>query len=687
MRTVGSTFSRTKVKTDTQLIVPQNVLLVEDNPGDARLLRYVLAEGAGDQFALEHVELLATALARLARGGISLVLLDLTLPDSMGLETFARTHAAAPQVPIIVLSGRDDEALAIQTVHAGAQDYLVKGAVDARLLVRAMRYAIERKRTEEALAYERDLFHTLLDNLPDRIFFKDHKSRFIRISRAVTEQFKISHPRFAMGKTDFDFFAPEHAAAALQDEQQVMASGKPILGKQEMETLPDGRVTWALTSKMPLKDKQGRIIGNFGISRDITALKKIEGELQGERNLLRSLIDNLPDYIYVKDAQGRFVIDNIAHRNYLGAVREEDVQGRSVFDFFPEELAKQFSQDDQLIIQSGHPLVNREEATLDRAGNRRWLATTKVPLRNHAGVIQGLVGIGRDITERKLAEEQLQAANAELNRSKAELEKVLSDLQASHEELKAAQFQLIQAEKMQSVGRLAAGVAHEVKNPLAILSMGIDYMTKNLVSPDENVGLILNDMTDALKRADGIIMGLLDFSVPRALDLQGEDLNLIVEQSLGLVRHEFGALRIVLEKFLPIGLPKVWLDRNKIKQVFVNVLTNAIHAMPNGGTLTVRTYSKQLQVGEINRDAGSRMADRFRAGETVVVTEVQDTGTGIEEEKRAKIFDPFFTTKPTGKGTGLGLTVTKKIVELHGGNIDIRNRPEGGVIVTLVFKA
>ena len=112
----------------------------------------------------------------------------------------------------------------------------------------------------------------------------------------------------------------------------------------------------------------------------------------------------------------------------------------------------------------------------------------------------------------------MQRANTELASSKSELEKVLADLQKSHEELKAAQFQLIQAEKMQSVGRLAAGVAHEVKNPLAILGMGIDYMTKNLASPDENVALILNDMNEALKRADSIILGLLDFSVPRALD-------------------------------------------------------------------------------------------------------------------------------------------------------------------------
>jgi len=543
----------------------RKILLVEDNPGDARLLREALSDAGGPSFELEHVNDLSLAVERLSRGGIDLVLLDLSLPDSFGLETFAKTHAAAPEVPMIVLSGQDDESLAIQTVHEGAQDYLVKGQVDGRLLVRSIRYAIERNRSEEALAKERDLLHTLLDNLPDRIYFKDEQSRFLRINRAVAEQFKLRHPREAAGKSDLDFFTAEHAQAALKDEQQVMQTGQPILGKVEKETLPDGSVTWALTSKMPLKDKQGKVIGNFGISRDITALKKIEYELAAERNLLRQ-------------------------------------------------------------------------------------------------------------------------ANAEQARSRAELEKVLADLQKSHEELKTAQFQLIQAEKMQSVGRLAAGVAHEVKNPLATLSMGIDYLKKNLASPDANVGLILGDMHEALKRADLIIHGLLDFSVPRALDLHAEDLSALVEHSLGLVRHEMSDLPIKLVKELAEKMPPAWIDKNKVIQVLVNVLTNAIHSMPDGGTLTVRTYSKQLQGGEIDRDAGSRLADRFRTGETVVATEVIDTGAGISQEELSKIYDPFFTTKPTGKGTGLGLTVTKKIVELHGGSIDIRNRPEGGVIVTILFK-
>jgi len=662
------------------------VLLVEDNPGDARLMREYLTDPQGSSFQLEHVSSLQAGLDRLARGGIDLVLLDLSLPDSPMPETFRRAHAAAPDVPIIVMSGLDDEKFAIQTVQEGAQDYLVKADVDTRLLVHAMRYAIERKRAEEALAQERDLLHTLMDNLPDRIYFKDVQSRFTRISKAVAEQFKLGHPREAIGRTDRDFFTPEHAEATLRDEQAIMETGESVLGKIERETLPDGNVTWALTSKLPLRSRQGRIIGNFGISRDITVIKKIEEQLESERNLLRSLIDNLPDYIYVKDTDGRYLLDNIAHRRWLGADTEKEVIGRRVSEFFPPELVDKFSQDDDRVIHSGHALVNREEMVLDRLGNRRWHATTKVPLRNRDGVVRGLVGISRDITERKLSEEALQEANEELERHKNELQKALTSLQQSHEDLKSAQFQLIQAEKMQSIGRLAAGVAHEVKNPLGILRMGVDYLSKNLQATDENVGLILDDMAEAIKRADGIILGLLDFSVPHALDAEPQDLNRIIEDSLPLVRHLAGGSSIRIEKELDEKLPAVLLDRNKILQVLVNVMTNAIHAMPDGGVLQVRTYSRKLAREEVDHDAGLRLADRFRAGETVVVTEVADTGCGIADDKLRQVFDPFFTTKPTGKGTGLGLTVTKKIIELHGGSIELRNRKEGGVLVTLMFK-
>ena len=189
----------------------------------------------------------------------------------------------------------------------------------------------------------------------------------------------------------------------------------------------------------------------------------------------------------------------------------------------------------------------------------------------------------------------------------------------------------------------------------------------------------------AVRQADSVIKGLLDFSAPEKLELAPEDVNLILEQALSLMTHELTKRHIAVVRTLESSLPRVRLDRTKIEQVFVNLFLNASQAMSEAGTLTVRTSMKRLKIPGQRR--GRRQSDLFRLGGTVVMIEVEDTGSGIPVEKLPKIFDPFFTTKPTGQGTGLGLTVTRKIIELHGGTIEIKNRSEGGVRAALTFNA
>jgi signal transduction histidine kinase len=272
----------------------------------------------------------------------------------------------------------------------------------------------------------------------------------------------------------------------------------------------------------------------------------------------------------------------------------------------------------------------------------------------------------------------LQKKNAELAASEAALRR-------SHADLKSAQLQLIQAEKMESIGTLAAGVAHEVKNPLAILQMGVNYLAKKVPAADENVTMVLQEMREAITRADAITRGLLDFAASKQLAVKPEDFNQLIQDTLKMVRHELNKRSIDVVREFGEGLPKVAVDKTQIQQVFVNIFVNAIHAMPEGGTLAVRTYAKQMT--ETTHFEGSRKSDHLWVGETAVVAEVEDTGSGIPQELLAKIFDPFFTTKPTGVGTGLGLPVTKKIIELHGGTIDIKNKPQGGgVRVTILLR-
>ena len=210
------------------------VLLIEDNLSDALLLKELIKDSLVTPFEVSKCATrLSEAAALIESEPFDLILLDLSLPDSFGVDTFFRVKALAPDLPVIVLSGMDSEELALKTVQEGAQDYLVKGKMDSHMTVRSMRYAIERKKAEHQLAFERELMHELLDNIPDRIYFKDKESRFLRINKAMAVFFGLDRPQDAIGKTDFDFFLEEHARPAFDCELQVMQTGEPIVGLVE----------------------------------------------------------------------------------------------------------------------------------------------------------------------------------------------------------------------------------------------------------------------------------------------------------------------------------------------------------------------------------------------------------------------------------------------------------------------
>jgi signal transduction histidine kinase len=250
------------------------------------------------------------------------------------------------------------------------------------------------------------------------------------------------------------------------------------------------------------------------------------------------------------------------------------------------------------------------------------------------------------------------------------------ELHKANQETKSAQLQLVQAAKLESVGRLAAGVAHEVKNPLAVILFALDYLKESVDASDPNVATALTDARDAVVRADAVIRALLDFSTGAELAPSVQDINGVVRKALLLVHHAVTRAHVVVLEELEAGLPPAMLDRTKFEQVLVNLIINAIDAMPDGGRLTVRTRQERLK--QADPGEGRRETDPFRAGPSAIVVEIEDTGTGIPESALAKLFDPFFTTKPPGKGTGLGLAVCKSIVSLHGGTITIANQEGGG---------
>ena len=388
-----------------------------------------------------------------------------------------------------------------------------------------------------------------------------------------------------------------------------------------------------------------------------------------QESVLRTLINTMPDIIYAKDLESRFIMCNAALVKLVGAAGIEDLIGKSDADFFPALLAQQYRKDEERILKTGTPLLNREEPTVGSDGRERWDSSTKIPILDSKQNVCGLVGITRDITEQKRASELLEQTNAAL--------------QSANEQLKAAQFQLIQFEKAQSLSRLAAGLAHEIKNPLAILEMGLSFLGDQ-VGDDENKAVV-ETMHDAIARANHVISDVMGLADSNTLTLTATALQELLEHTLRELKPalEKNGIRGELSSSGP--LPSVPIDRAEFERVLLNVCTNAIQAMPAGGVLKVRVESETLGP-EIAHDSGNRSGRRFRTGDRIVRIEIEDSGVGILEENRSAIFDAFFTTKPTGTAVGLGLTVSRKIMELHGGSIEVRPVATGGTIVTLQLK-
>jgi len=411
-----------------------------------------------------------------------------------------------------------------------------------------------------------------------------------------------------------------------------------------------------------------------------------------EQNLFRFLMKNIPDRIFFKDRESRFISVNAAFASLFRLENREDAIGKSDYDFFPKEDAQRMFEDEQSVLETGDPIVGKVERKLLPDGSTGWTLTTKLPLLGGDGEIVGTCGISKDITALKEVEtaleqerNRLKVANAELARSQTLLERKFAELEKTNAELKAAQQRLIEAEKAESVGRLALGVAHEVRNPLAILKAGTDYFSSTL-GADENAGIVLKEMADAVRRADGIIHEMMAFAESGDLQLKPTQISALIDDALRPLEAALAAKKVRVEKHYASGLPAARIDAGKLRRVFTSLIENAADAMTGGGTLTVRLALTQLPGPGAASGQGNRSLSHSGVRRMGLMVEFDDTGSGIPPEKLSSIFDPFFTTKPTGAGTGLGLTVSRKVVELHGGSLEISNRSEGGVSARVLLK-
>jgi PAS domain S-box-containing protein len=317
---------------------------------------------------------------------------------------------------------------------------------------------------------ERNLLRTLLDSLPDYVYLKDSNSRFITVNRKMMKAFKTDNLDDIIGKTEKDFYPDDYATNFLKDDKQILTNGKAIIDKEEPGIDEEGKFIQLLTSKVPVIGPDGIISGIIGIARDISVIKEAELKLkeqtdylkevnilleerqeeiqqqsselssqnkilENERNLLRTLIDTLPDVIYIKDNESRFIAANKKILAVMKAPNHQYLEGKTDFEFYPKQIAQLYYDDEQKIIKSGKPLINKEEIGFDAEGNQRTIATTKVPFFNADGKVAGIVGVGRDITEMKEFEDILRKQASDLQENNRLLEERQEEVQKQSEAL------------------------------------------------------------------------------------------------------------------------------------------------------------------------------------------------------------------------------------------------------------
>lgn len=486
----------------------------------------------------------------------------------------------------------------------------------------------EHRLKQLAVAHTQDseLLHTLMENTPDHIYFKDTESQFIRINRSLAEQFGLKNPTDAIRKTDFDYFTREHAQQAYRDEKAVIETGNPIVAKVEKETWPGGEATWVSTTKVPIRDRNGRIQGTCGISRNITVYHRTVQALQDSEARWRSLVQSAPDIISTINLAYQLEFLNRVPGGIGLAV--EDIIGRSVFDFLNMEHHAGFRQACAKVIETGKVATYEVQGRV--SGN--WYASSIGPIQRNGNLV-GFMMTSTDITARKQAEQAMRRAKETAEH-------------ASH-----------------AKSDFLANMSHELRTPLNAIIGFAEILRDELVgsinteqkecindihTSGQHLLEMINDILDLSKiEAGKMVMQLEAFSIIAAM----EEVNAIIN-ALAAKKGLQLTLQIQHDALIEA-------DRVKFKQIFYNLLSNAVKFTPAGG----------------------KVATHLEITDTHLSVEVIDTGIGIAAEDQGKLFAPFTqidtSTSRRYGGTGLGLALTRRLVDLHGGEICVKHSQEG----------
>ncbi len=661
------------------------VVLVEDNPGDIRLIEKMLMEAKGASFNMEYENRLAAGLRLMTNGNVDVVLLDLSLPDSRGLSTFTEVYARVPHVPVIVLTGLNDEQLAVEAVQKGAQDYLVKGQVDSNLLGRSIRYAIERKQAEETLR-QRNQELALLNRASQAI------SSTLNLDQVLS--IVLEEARSLLGAVAASVWLIDERTDDLVCRQAIGPGSEVVRG-------------WRLTSGVGIGNWAARS-GESLIVRDTWTDERYYRGVDGQAGLdMRSVLcvplkvkKDVIGVLQVVDTKvGRFDEADMSLLEPLAASAAVSIDNARLYEQAQDEIARRKRAEQalreseeryQILFNSGSDIVFVYSINSDGVP-AQFVEVNDIACRKLGYSREGLLQLSLDDIEAMDKSYDTLAVNEKLfNEQQALFETgyitadgsvipvevsahlfTLNDqpivLSTARDitERKEMQRQVLHAGKLSAIGQLSASIIHEVSNPIQAL-IGILSLAEEIAPPDSELQEYLEIAYGEVLRISRTVNRVRGFSRLGSEDeMEINDINSLVHQVLELTAKQCQHNNVEVISNLSAEIPLLKLFGDQVKQVFLNLVINALDVMPNGGKLAVRTIVIEDPPG--------------------VWVKFTDTGPGIEPRILPHIFDTFFTTKKSG--TGLGLGISKDIVERHRGCIEVDSKLGEGSTFSVWFPA
>ena len=525
-------------------------------------------------------------------------------------------------LPEMTIERKDGKVVPVEISEGVAQ------LKDRKVRIGIFRDITERKQAETRLRESEERFRGAFESTGVGASMASLKGQFIKVNNALCEMLGYKEQEL-LSKTFSDVTHPEDVNIGLDAAKKMVSGELTHTSFEKRYVRKDGQLINVVISPSIIRDSDGNPLHFMALFQDITKRKKAEKAIKESEERMRLLMESAQDIIIMQDMDGNYSYYN-ANPSY--GLKKEDMLGKSPQDFHDKETAKKIMDRFKRVTKSGESLS--EEILVNWQGEPLWMHEQTSPVRDSDGSIRGVVTIARNITEMKRLEEQLR-----------------------------------HSQKMEAIGTLTTGIAHEFFNILTAIKGSAEFLDID-ISKGSPLKSYVNVIQSSVERATRLTQSLLMYSRKQLVKME----TMVLDEVAGHVINLISTLVIddinVEFKCREKGL-KVTADRDQLEQVMMNLAVNSIDAMPNGGTLTINIDTEDVDSQQVDEHAG------IEPGRYALIS-VSDTGVGMDVKTQEKMFEPFFTTKDVGKGTGLGLSMVYGIVNKHNGYITVVSQPDRG---------